>query len=247
MKIIPHTTKKVLSVLGLPHSGTTIVSNILNSIDNGFCISEPHWIMLSNPKQIKFDKIKSLDFKNIDDIMPAILRRLAKDSQYDFGGVKETYRPQDPKFKKYLDKILLNSNITVFVFRHPKANYNSLKALSKNPEKNYLPVSRFIPDYNDFYNEFINYKKDKCIIILENLGKGGDKNAITYFNKQSKNIFTLIDDFQLKTTDFIYGNKVAHKSKNINPPNMKTNLLTKQEHDIIEIELMPIYNRIVKL
>ena len=92
--------KKVISVLGLPHSGTTIVSNTFNSMENGFCLSEPHWILLSNPKQLTFDKLGHFNFNGIDDIMSGIRKRITND-EFCFGGVKETYRPQDKVVKKY--------------------------------------------------------------------------------------------------------------------------------------------------
>jgi hypothetical protein len=243
MRIIPQENKKVLSVLGLPHSGTTIISNTFNSMKNAFCISEPHWILLSNPKAFRSDKIGKLGQKNINDIMPAIKRKLDS-SNFDFGGVKETYRPQDPKVKKYLDKTIAESDILVFVFRHPKALYNSFKKVAKQHNRNFMPVDRLLYDYNAFYNAVNEVKKIKpCITLtLEDYCSSGNNGALSFINKRANGVIKVVGNLKLTPTNYIYGNTVANQSKKIQAPNLNMGLVTDEEHDIIDKEVMPIYN-----
>jgi hypothetical protein len=247
MKIITPNKNQILSVLGLPHSGTTIVSNFLNSMNNGFCLSEPHWILLSNPKQLTFDKVKNLRFKNVNDILPSIKKKLNNDDKFDFGGVKETFRPQDKNIKRHLDIIANRSDILFFVFRNPKFLYNSFKKLAKNINRNPMPISRLIPDYNNLY-EVVKETKDKAVIIkLEDFCRAGNKNITKFVNDKAKGKIKITGPFQLNKTNYKYGNNVANNSNTIKKPNTDLSLLSQSEIETINKELMPIYKAISKL
>ena len=228
--------KSILSVLGLPHSGTTIISNTFNSMDNGFCLSEPHWIFLSNQKALTYDKVNDLKFNNPVEILSNIKNRINIDDKYDFGGVKETYRPQDPKMNSFFDSILINSDIMIIVFREPKALYNSFKKLSGNP----MPLDRLFFDYNKLYS-LANSIENKVIICLEDFSNAGNEGAINYINKKSNNMFTISGQFNLKKTNFKYGNAIANISNSLKPPNSDHSLLTKNEIIKIDAELLEKY------
>lgn len=248
MKIVPQATKKLISVLGIPRSGTTIVCNIFNSMANGFCLSEPYWTLLSNPKQLRFDKTGGLNFKTPDEIFNKILARLASDSKLNFAGLKETYRPKERRMKKHLAK-MISSDVVVFVFREPKAHYNSFKVMAKHHKKNPMPLAYMIDTFNALYDETIAAHKNgnAAIIILEDLCKAGNQNAINYINQRSKGLIRIVGEFELKPTNYLYGNPKANRSKRIAPANTGTNLLTPEEASIINRELLPKYRALKNL
>jgi len=241
MKIVKQERKKIISVLGLPHAGTTIVCNIFNSMDNAFCLSEPHWTLLSNPSALRFDKAKGLSFDGPEDVVEKIVAKLHSDSQLHFAGLKETYRPKEPRMRKYLDKILDESDFMVFVFREPKAHYNSFKLMAKNHNRNPMPIEYMIDSFDSIHEETNKYT-NKIVVILEDLCAAGNVGAIDYINKQAGALLSIKGEFRVKPTDYIYGNHKANRSKNIAPANVSTYLLTKEDISLIDEKLTPKYN-----
>ena len=246
MRITPQDKKKIVSVLGLPHSGTTIVCNILNSMDNAFCISEPHWATISRPKHVRFDKIGSLNNLDVNNIMDNVSSFLDSSPQYSFGGVKETFRPFNPQVKKCLDKIVNVSDIIVYVLRDSAAHYNSLKKVTAGTKQNPIPIERIINDMTQF-EKTISQTKNKIILTIEDLCKSGNDGAIQYINSKSNGHIKIEGEFKLKPTNYIYGNNVANRSSKIKATNMTTGLLTQKDRDIIADKIMPIYDRILKM
>lgn len=248
MRIVSQEKKKIISVLGLPHSGTTVVCNIFNSMNNAFCISEPHWILLSKPKDLRFDKIGSLsNSNNVNQIMDSVLEKLFN-SKYDFGGVKETFRPTRPEITDFLNRVVNKSDILVFVIRDPKAHYNSLKATTAGTNRNPIPIDRITNDTIKLEEKINQIDKNKRIILkIEDLCNAGNRGAINYINNRSNGIIDIRGDFVLNPTNYIYGNHLANRSNKIKGPNMSTKLLTQQDIKYIDKEIMPIYNRIAKL
>lgn len=240
MQITPHNKKKIISVLGMPHAGTTIVCNIFNSMDNVFCLSEPHWTLLSNPSALRLDKALGLNITSPDEVLNKIRAKLNSDNKLQFAGLKETYRPKEPRMKKYF-KNMLDSDIVTFIFREPKAHYNSFKLLSKRHNKNPMPIEFMIDSYESLYNALLATKKTGISIILEDLCGAGDANAIKYINSRAKNIFAINGPFDLKPTNYIYGNHQANRSKKIAKANTSIDLLTPAEIKILNDKLLPKY------
>lgn len=246
MKLSFNGNKKIISVLGLPHSGTTILSNIINSMENAFCLSEPHWILMSNPSKITFDKIGCLKFNGkINDILPAIRRKIDIDNKYCYGGVKETYRPQDRHVKQMLIHVIKESDILLCIYRNPFALYNSHKKTSQKSKINPMPLSRLIQDYIVFHKDILNIVNKIVIsLTLEEMCCAGNNNIMSVLNNRFNNHFHVHGKFNLCPTNFIYGNSQANNSSEIIRPNLAQNLLDKEERQIISENILPIYESI---
>jgi hypothetical protein len=233
-------SNKVISVLGLPHSGTTIACNTFNSMKNGFCLSEPHWILLSNPGQLTFDKLIHFKFNGIDDLMSGVKRRVESDS-FLFGGVKETYRPQDPKMLKYLNHVIDNSDIIVAVFREPKALFESFIRLAKSMNRNsYMPVERLIYDYNHYFNKIKSLNKPVVKLTLEQFCDAGSSGVLSYINSRSE-AFKAEGNYVVNKTNYRYGNASANTSARLKPSNKSFSLLSSDEVKVIDRELKDKY------
>jgi len=248
MKIISQNTKKIISVLGIPRSGTTIVCNIFNSMTNAFCLSEPHWTLLSNPKDLRFDKTQNLSFLSPSDILPKIKLKLITDNTLQFAGVKETYRPNEQKMKKYYND-MLNLDIIVFVFREPMAHYNSFKVMAQQHHRNPMPLQYIIHSFNALYNlATAKYRNGNGILLLlEDLCIAQNDGAIQYINNRAKNIISIHGQFNIKPSNYIYGNHKANNSDKLEPANMATHLLTQTEMKIINRELSKKYKMLQNL
>lgn len=242
MKIIPQNSKKILSVLGMPHGGTTIVGNIFNSMDNAFCLSEPHWALISNPGAIRFDKAHGLNFKTPDDILPSIRKKLNSDGTLQFAGLKETFRPKEKRMKKYFER-MLNSDIVIFVFREPRAHYNSFKVMSKHHKRKPMPLEYMIDTFNSLY-ETVQSTQNSMVIVLEDLCAAGNDGAMQYINGRSGELFKIHGTFAIKPTNYIYGNARANRSNKIAAANVATDLLTDEEIKTLNKELRPKYEKI---
>jgi len=245
MKIETQKNKQLFSVLGLPRGGTTIVCNILNSLDNGFCLCEPQWIYLTNPKSITFDKLKNLNCNNADSVFRATRQRLNNDDTFSIGGIKETFRPDDGKMKPYISKMMNKSNVLVFVFREPKALYNSYKLLSKQHNRNFMPMDKFLADYNQLLNAVKNTNKDKIVLGLEKLCNAGNAKSIAYFNERAKDMWRIKGDFVLRKPNFKYGNPQANNSTKIAKANMDMSLLTRDEKKTLNEKLKDEFEAII--
>lgn len=241
MKII-NINNKIISVLGMPHSGTTILCNTLNSMENGFCLSEPHWALQTKPFKLRCDKAGRLHMPNADSVFNSIKNKVKNDKMYDFGGVKETYRPRNKKINKYLDKTMNESDIVFFIFREPKALMNNFKKISGG----YMPIERLLFVYNKLIEASQNCK-NAINIILEDYCDAGNKNAIQYLNSRSSNLLKIEGEFNLKPTSYIYGDPVANSSKHLKAANRNISQVTKKEKEIINKELFPKYQYIRKI
>ena len=245
MIIVPQESKKLISVLGLPRSGTTIVCNIFNSMDNAFCLSEPHWTLITNPSALRLDKT-NINFTTPESVIPQVLAKLKKDDSLKFAGIKETFRPQDRAMRKHINR-LLHADIVVFVVREPKAHYNSFKVLSKSHNRNFMPLKNMINMFNALYDTIKKHKDKSSTIILEDLCDANNNKAISYMNSRANNMFAINGPFKLNKTNYIYGNPKANNSNKLAKANMATNLLLPDEIQILNKELLPKYNEIKAL
>jgi len=230
MKIVKQEKKKIISVLGAPHTGTTIVNNILNSMDNAFCISEPHWVLCKNRKKLKLDKIKNINFTDKNDFMEGLAKKLHK-SGYDFGGVKETYRHGENKLKQIYQKIINMSDIVIFVYRDPAALYNSQKKIrpERSDDANARAIKGMMFNFEKQYELMKSCENKAVNIVLEDLCGAGNNKAIKYLNTVFAGKAQFEGPFSLHKTDFIFGNPQANRSNNLRPANMDTSLVTNKE------------------
>jgi len=230
MKIIKQDRKKIICVLGAPHSGTTVINNILNSMENAFCISEPHWVIQRNIKKLKLDKISNINFKSHNDFMKGLKKRL-QESQYDFGGVKETYRFGEKSMEQPYKTILEMSDIIVFVYRKPTALYNSQKKIRPNCNEasNTKATQGLVNNFKKQCAVMSAYQEKAVNIVLEDLCTASNVRAIEYLNKVFEGKAEFTGKFVLNKTNFIFGNPKANHSKKLLPANMNISLVSEKE------------------
>jgi len=248
--IIQSGKKMVFGITGMPRSGTTLVGNIFNSAENSFCFCEPHWIILRNEKEkLTFDKVNDFNFKDIGDIMPSVERTVRSCGEYDLGGVKETWSSSRPESFEFVEKY--NVDFLIFVFREPKSFYNRMKFFSTIEKNNLDPsnVDQFIYEYNLIYDkvEYWKSRKPTFVISFNKLcEKSNNKEYIvSYFNSMFNEFLYMDGEFELKKTNYHYGNPVAHSITEIKASKNDTDLLLDDEIYKIEKSVEEIYREIL--
>lgn len=224
------TNKKILfSIIGLPRSGTTIINNIFNSLDNGFSISEPHWAYLHYRNNLRFGKINKLVNnnwnKNIDNLIPTF-NKILNNSNYDIGGFKETYNSKSRR-KNYITNELIN--LYIFVFRNPVYMINS-----QIKEGNKSTINEMIKEYNIFSNFYNKTSINDINTVLINYDEFCKSNIISYLNYYFKSYFKVIGELEIKKSKFILGDNKAHISKKIQLPKNQTKFLNKNQIEKIK-------------
>jgi len=195
---------------------------------------------------LTFDKVKNLELKNAKQIMRKIKNKVVS-SQFDFGGVKETYRPQDKNMKLYFDHIINMSDIVAFVVREPKALYNSFKLEAKRAQrKRPMPLARLFADYKSLYDQITKNIDKSVVFTLEDFCNAGNTGIKNYIRNKSGDNINIKGKFELHPTDYKYGNSVANRSKKIMPPNINISLLSGQEKRQVNNELYSIYTQLAE-
>lgn len=230
MLIHPYKNKCLLAILGVPHSGTTLVNNIINSATNAFSISEPFWSLLCKIPTISCDKVDNLIFDKPQNILLQIRKRLLQDDKYICGGIKETYRYKCKKMLPFYENIIKASDIIIFVFREPLSAFNALKKY----QNKHASAQEFICNYLKLYDIAFNLYKSKrgAICVLEKIHQKylQHPNYTTqYFNDISNKLFTINGDFILNKAKFTLGSYKAHRSNIILPSNFDKSLLNINE------------------
>lgn len=224
--------KQKILIVGLPRSGTTIISNTINSLKNAFCFIEPHWEKSLKGK-VSFDdkKLKwiwGLDYYS-GDALPldhAITKILNK---YDLVGFKETFRSNiyESFYKNISNQDLLFKYKTagykiIPIIRNPLNVWNSNKSF--NPDKDSWAgrLDLFIQNYCDF----INFIKPLNPIIFERFVQFPEK-TLKEFGLDVPNKIE-IQSRKLKMGDVgaRSSTKIEHKKKEL--------LYTEEEKQIIE-------------
>lgn len=153
--------KKIISILGLPRQGTTLISGIFNTPINAFSAVEPHWSKICGREISSGNKIPMdiLFGRHPQEVIPRLKQFLYGSDTLDVCTVKETYRIT----QKECCIIPMESpdvDIHLFIFRHPEFGFNGWKKAG----------------WEDWYNQVENYKA--CYqelyddsVKLENLGK----------------------------------------------------------------------------
>jgi len=94
-------TELTYFILGLPNNGTTIVASLFNSLDDGFCVCEPHWYVerghaLEDVGAGCCGKVAHLwdqaDVREVREIYPGFILPAVVIGGYHLGGYKETWR-----------------------------------------------------------------------------------------------------------------------------------------------------------
>lgn len=101
-------------IIGVPRTGTTIVANLLNSLEDGFCFMEPHWYMKAAYKE-DIDIIQSW-----------------RDWPYNSThliGYKETYRLGHALSEELIERHTPQMDFFMVIFRDPVKTHSSQHAL----------------------------------------------------------------------------------------------------------------------
>jgi hypothetical protein len=101
-------------ILGVPRTGTTIIASVFNSLDDGFCLMEPHWYQRATHN-------REIDIMETWGRWPYNSTRLI--------GYKETYRLGHAMCEELIDRHTPLVDFFVVVFRNPVKVLSSQHAL----------------------------------------------------------------------------------------------------------------------
>jgi hypothetical protein len=144
-----------VGIIGMPRSGSTIISSLVNSLPGSFIVGEPHAMARApRPKGME-TKVTFVDtryglfhLKPGEDVL-AQIEGFASSNSLTMYGFKECWVPyvEIPRLiQNYRDRL----DITLVTVRQPRLNYGSLEQLS-NP--NVKPMSAGF--FSDQYTELI--------------------------------------------------------------------------------------------
>jgi len=227
--------KKRTSIVGLPRSGTTILNNLLNSIDDWVCLSEPIWEFISYNEIQSLDKLKSnKNISSFNQIIPTI-HDTFNNSGYNNLGIKETFRYWAPECINTLFNEF-NPDVCVFILRNPLYNYSGWKKVMWS--KHYVSVNDFKQCYLSLINLINTIKEKKPTIILsyEELTEKG----VGYLKSKLDNHFEIPDTIELKSTNYRLGDQSAHHSTEIKKSRSNLDNLIQAEITVCE-SLLEIY------
>ena len=234
-------------VVGLPRSGTTVLSNYINSYKNAFCFIEPHWEFQLYKKKsfFKDNKLKGIHFlryyKNKERPLDNAINKIQK--RYDIVGFKETFRssiyknfneiiPNDELINDYLK----NNYRLISIIRNPINVWNSYK--SSNP-----PYGSWTADINCFifsYKEFFEIINNSLPIIYESFIINPEVELL------KKTRIRFIGMEYLITRETKMGDKDANRAIRIQERD-KSYYFTKKEEKIIkDSKAMLLYNNMVE-
>jgi len=196
--------KQFFLVLGLPRSGSTLLTNLINSQDNVFCVSEPLWEKRGFGRVKTYGKLKIKENLDINEIPLRLKEELIK-GDYNFGGYKETFRYwQFDYMEQHINEDL---DFIIRISRDPVQNFGSWKK-KKQWGIQYNSVQEFAKCYNELMN--FKFKKIYDIQYEKILSEG-----ISYLNKVLPIKFSTD---KLNPYHFSYGDSVANSSKKIIEP-----------------------------
>ena len=152
--------KEKILIVGLPRSGTTIISNTINSLEKAFCFIEPHWEyelygkVLFDDKKLKW--IFGLKYNpNLALPLNSAIEKIF--TKNDLVGFKETFRsnvyknidskiPNEDLIKNYRDA----GYKIIPIIRNPLNVWNSVKSFKPNPNSWGGKLDLFLQSYCDF-------------------------------------------------------------------------------------------------
>ena len=182
-------------ILGVPRSGTTILCNLFNALEDGFCLGEPHWYAV-NQGVVPLEKMLSIYLSDV--------RYRAIHNGYNLSGYKETYRLRH-KLSDDLVKLHLSFvSFFLIIFRDPVLVHSSQRALGwtewDTPD-----------DFNESYkrlDELAQHEKGIAIVCEQFV-----QNPLTYLNQRLP--FQIEGDLVLKPTGHEFGDPFANRSTRI--------------------------------
>lgn len=213
--------KIFLSILGLNCSGTTIISKFFDSLENGFCLSEP----LHNKSRQNSDFLLSL-------------KKQLLDSDYLLGGIKEVFinNSGHDRFTEIENNFAL-FDLSVLILRHP---FSCIGSILPKAGKNRSQESLF-EDSIKSYERLFDFASvnDSVILSYEEFCA----NPIEHVNSRLPSYMRIIGPLALKAEygNYTIGNHKARKSTSICSPIDRSGRLSLEQKSIIEERIIPTY------
>lgn len=233
--------KQFFVIEGLPRSGTTILTNIMNSFENSFCFSEPIWQLIQDPYNLKLGKLNNQIWPNSLSPYGVVkqLKNVLEDDMYSIGGLKETYRDWQSRCVDIVKDEDLDFRI--FILRDPRYNFSGWKKTPFGPE--YYDVNIFARNYLNFCDRIDMKSKliPTYVIKYENLCKSDD--PLSYLSSIIGDRISVSGDLNLTQTGYSYGDAKGNNSKSVSAPRTDTQNLTSHEINVCD-ELMSLYELI---
>lgn len=217
--------KIFFNIIGLPCSGTTIVSKFFDSLDNGQCFSEPLHSL----------KVDASSF------IPDLKDQFSK-SQFSICGIKEVFINNIGRDRlKSIENNFDLFDLCFVVLRDPVENISSICSKMKKLRNREDFFENLIKSYERLFS-FVAERKPH-IISYERFCD----NPINEINKSLVGKHIVRGEFKLKTTydNYIIGNPVARKSTIIHSPKTRQNAISEEEKQRIILEILPTYKKII--
>lgn len=233
-----NSTKNHILVFGIPRSGTTIICNYINSLQNGYCISEPILGSELNPEMIVWDKIQGTKASNPQEIISHSKTQL-ENSNFVIGGIKEIWTPLHRSFTKEAFQSEDFDNI-LFVIRNPIDIFASWRATTwsrqlRDDEQGFLSYNdpKYLIHTYEEYLKLFEQNKSKCkVLIYENFIKSPQRAMLLCG-------IMIEGESELRRNVYKLGDGDARKSRKVGKTPSKRDLLDDEE--IKEIESSEIF------
>jgi hypothetical protein len=201
------TEKRLMFLLGVPRSGTTIVASLFNSLEDGFCLGEPHWYLKTGHEDTgAYGKVKE-HCRPVEDpklIIETNIIPILQDTDYMLGSFKETWhRHHRADLRALLARNMSVIDHLIILFRDPILTLSSLRAHDWGE----LRPHHIVKDY---------YELDKLAshpkgigLVFEDFCEG----PLEYLN--SRLPFQIEGPLDIKPTGHKYGDPRANRSDGI--------------------------------
>lgn len=197
-------TKNTFFILGLPRGGTTIVARVFDSLEDGFCLGEPHWLYenLGSAEQA-LGKVPGPAPTTRDAILPWIKREV-QDEGWMLGGYKETLFRLHRGIYTLAEEHAERVAFFVIVFRSPR------QVLASQHAHGYVEEMSGVDDYR--FLEALANRDNGIGLCFERFVE----NPLGYLN--SRLPFRIDGSLALQPTNHAYGDPRANRSRFIRPP-----------------------------
>ena len=128
---LPDDAKLLFFILGVPRSGTTIVASLFNSLEDGFCLGEPHWYLQTGHEDAgAYGKVGEHHRPVTDPmlIMNTNIIPILESTDYKLAGYKETWhRHHREQLRRLVKQHIPLVDFFIIVFRDPVVTLSSLR------------------------------------------------------------------------------------------------------------------------
>lgn len=206
-------TELTYFILGLPRSGTTIVASLFNSLDDGFCLGEPHWYVEAGHELAAvgkgccgkvghlWDQAAVEEPKSIYSqfIAPAVVI-----GGYNLGGYKETWRGDELGYW-LLEEHLSRVDFFVLVFRDPIECYDSQMGVG-------WPADEWTPARAQMGDSYLRWLSDhgRAVVVEYDLFR---RDPLGHLNAALAGRFEIQGPVELQPTGWSFGDPRANRSR----------------------------------